>query len=225
MRFILILLVFTLTLVSSDKVALVIGNKNYINQTGLKNPITDAQLIRDLLKGKNGMGFDVIEAYDLNLGDLEKKLDQFSRKAQKAKIAVIYYAGHGIGIGGENYLIPLNTRGLSKRNLTRKLLSVNELQEVVAQANGFGLVLFDACRNSFFNGSIEGLASRSSRALVQPSVKQPNVLVSFSTQPNTIAKDDVNNGNHSPYVMALNQYLKDNRDIRQVMGSVAMALS
>jgi len=82
-------------------------------------------------------------------------------------------------------------------------------------------VLFDACRNSFFSGAISGLSSgRTSRALVQPTVTRANVLVSFSTQAGTKAEDDVNGGEHSPYAIALSENLKNNRDIRLVMGSI-----
>ncbi len=218
MKFFIFLLLFSFSLLANDKIALVIGNKNYTNQTGLKNPIKDAQLIRDTLKG---MHFEVLEAYNKDLADLGKKLDSFIAKAQNAKIAVVYYAGHGIGVGSKNYLIPLGATNLSVDNLGRKLMSVDELKGAVSNANGFGVVLFDACRNSFFSGTISGISSgRASRALVQPTVTRANVLVSFSTQAGTKAKDDVNNGNHSPYAIALSENLKNNRDIRLVMGSI-----
>ncbi len=218
MRFFIFLLLFSFSLLANDKVALVIGNKNYSNQTGLKNPIKDAQLIRDTLEG---MGFEVLEAYNKDLDDLGKKLDSFIAKAQNAKIAVVYYAGHGIGVGSKNYLIPLGATNLSVDNLGRKLMSVDELKGAVAKAQGFGVVLFDACRNSFFSGTISGISSgRASRALVQPTVTRANVLVSFSTQAGTKAEDDVNGGEHSPYAIALSEKLQTNMDIRQLMGSI-----
>jgi len=218
MRLIILTLLLSLSLFATDKIALVIGNKNYTNQTGLKNPIKDAKLIRDTL---HNMDFEVVEAYNTNLNGLGDKLDEFVSKARNAKVAVVYYAGHGIGVGNRNYLIPLGATHLTKSNLSRKLLSVDELKEAVANANGFGVVLFDACRNSFFSGSIAGLSSgRASRALVQPTVTRANVLVSFSTQAGTKAEDDVNGGEHSPYAIALSENLKNNRDIRLVMGSI-----
>jgi len=220
MKKLLVLLVMFTLLSASDKVALVIGNKSYINQTGLKNPIRDAKLIRDTL---HDMGFEVVEAYDKNLNDLSTKLDVFIGKARNAKIAVVYYAGHGIGVGSRNYLIPLGSANLSVDNLGRKLMSVNELKGAVAKASAFGVVFFDACRNSLFSGSISGLTNRGNRALVQPTVSTTqNILVSFSTQAGKLAKDDVNNGDHSPYAMALSENLLSNSniDIRRMMGSV-----
>jgi hypothetical protein len=219
MRLIILTLLLTLNLFAKDKIALVIGNKNYTNHTGLNNPIKDAKLIRDTLES---MGFEVLEAYNKNLNGLSDKLDVFIGKARNAKIAVVYYAGHGIGVGTNNYMIPIGSANLSVDNLGRKLMSVNELKGAVAKASGFGVVLFDACRNSFFSGTISGLSSgRTSRALIQPTVKRgQNILVSFSTQAGTIAKDDVNNGNHSPYALALRDNLKSNNDIRLVMGGI-----
>ena len=220
MRLIILTLLLTLSLLAKDKIALVIGNKNYTNHTGLNNPIKDAKLIRDTLQG---MGFEVVEAYNKDLNDLSTKLDAFIGKAKNAKIAVVYYAGHGIGVGVNNYLIPLGSSNLSVDNLGRKLMSVNELKGAVAKASGFGVVFFDACRNSLFSGSISGLANRGSRALVQPTVSTTqNILVSFSTQAGKLAKDDVNNGNHSPYALALSESLLSNSniDIRRMMGSV-----
>ena len=219
MRFILLSLLTIIILTANDKVAMVIGNKNYTNQTGLQNPISDARLIRDTLKGMN---FEVMEVYNKNLNTLSDQLDDFITKARGAKVAVIYYAGHGIGVGRNNYLIPIGASNLSVDNLGRKLMSLNELKGAVAKANGFGVVFFDACRNSFFSGQIQGLGSgRGSRALVQPTVRRgQNILVSFSTQAGKIAKDDVDSGNHSPYALALSENLNSSKDIRLVMGSV-----
>jgi len=144
MRWLIILIMFMGLANAYEKVALVIGNKNYTNQTGLNNPIRDAKLIRDTLRDMN---FEVLEAYDKDLDALGDRLDSFIAKAKNAKIAVVYYAGHGIGVGNTNYLIPLGTTKLSVDNLNRKLMSVNELKGAVANARGFGVVLFDACRN------------------------------------------------------------------------------
>ncbi|CAA6801455.1 MAG: Caspase (Peptidase) [uncultured Sulfurovum sp.] len=218
MRFIILTLLLSLSLLAKEKVALVIGNKNYTNQTGLKNPIRDAELLRDTL---DDLGFRVIEVYDANVDTISDKLAEFASQASRAKVAVVYYAGHGVGVDGKNYLIPLQATNLSRATLPKKLISLDELKEAVSSSQGFGVVFFDACRNSFFSGQIRGLsANRSSRALVQPQANSKNILVSFSTQAGQLAKDDVNNGRHSPYALALSEKLKLKKDIRLVMGGV-----
>ena len=217
MRLFLILLL-PLYLLSYSKVALVIGNKSYSSQTVLQNPIKDAKMIRDRLQA---MDFEVLKVYDGDMEAIDKKLIEFGRMAKKAEVAVIFYAGHGIGYGGKNYLIPINTQDLSIDNIQRKLVGVSELQKKVAKASSFGVVFFDACRSAYFTDAIEGINSRgNSRALVPPTVSsRSNILVSFSTQAGTIAKDDVG-GEHSPYAIALDEKLELSKDIRLVVGSV-----
>ena len=201
-----------------EKVALVIGNKNYTNQTGLNNPIRDAKLIKQSLEA---IDFKVYEIYDAKLGNLGSEIDAFMLKAKKARVALVYYAGHGVGVNGKNYLIPLNSYGLSVDNLGRKLISVEELKGAVAEAQHFGVVFFDACRSSFFRGNIAGLQnSRASRALVPPKATKKNILVSFSTQAGAIAKDDVDGSRYGPYALALSRNLNQKKDIRRLMGSV-----
>ena len=218
MRLIILTLLLSLSLLAKEKVALVIGNKNYTNQTGLKNPIRDAQLLRDTL---DDLGFRVIEVYDANVDTISNKLAEFASQASRAKVAVVYYAGHGVGVDGKNYLIPLQATNLSRATLPKKLISLDELKEAVSSSQGFGVVFFDACRNSFFSGQIKGLSgNRSSRALVPPQASSKNILVSFSTQAGQLAKDDVKHGRHSPYAIALSEKLKLKKDIRLVMGGV-----
>ncbi|MEA1953789.1 MAG: caspase family protein [Campylobacterota bacterium] len=187
MRYLFLCIMVIVTLEAQSKVALVIGNQNYSSQTQLKNPISDAKLIKKTLESLN---FKVLEVYDVDMDKLDRQISKFSTEAKKADVAVLFYAGHGIGVDGKNYAIPIDTHNLSKENLPRKLISLNELQTTVAKASKFGVVFFDACRNS------------------------------FSTQAGTLAKDDVDGSKHSPYAIALLEKLKLQKDIRLVMGSV-----
>ncbi|HHS92511.1 MAG TPA: hypothetical protein ENK82_04135, partial [Campylobacterales bacterium] len=97
MRFIILTLLLSLSLLAKEKVALVIGNQNYNNQTGLNNPISDAKLIKQSLEK---IDFKVYEVYDANLRTLGSGIDDFISEAKQAEVALIYYAGHGIGVQG-----------------------------------------------------------------------------------------------------------------------------
>src|SRR5689334_604591 len=89
---------------AGERVALVIGNSSYQNVVALKNPGPDAAAMADMLRKG---GFDVVEtANDLTLAAMRRTLRSFSRTAEAADVAVVYYAGHGIEINGTNYLIP-----------------------------------------------------------------------------------------------------------------------
>ena len=107
MRFLLLLCFFiTSILFSQDKrLALVIGNSNYDSLVDLKNPVNDAKLIAKTL---DSLGFDVIQAYDLDFNSFYQKIEEFADKRKKYDVGFFYYAGHGLQIEGDNYLLPIN---------------------------------------------------------------------------------------------------------------------
>lgn len=89
---------------ATRRVALVLGNSAYQNAVRLPNPVNDATAVAATLKTA---GFDVVDSrQDLKVADMRRALREFADQARDSDVAVIYYAGHGIEIGGTNYLIP-----------------------------------------------------------------------------------------------------------------------
>ncbi len=89
---------------AEKRVALVIGNSAYQNAPQLPNPAKDAAAVSDMLRKAR---FDVVESVrDANNQDMRRVLREFSDKSQNADVAVVYFAGHGIEVDGQNYLIP-----------------------------------------------------------------------------------------------------------------------
>jgi uncharacterized caspase-like protein len=89
---------------ADKRVALVIGNSAYQNAPQLDNPSRDASAISDMLRKAK---FDVVETVrDANNQDMRRALREFSDKSQNSDVAVVYFAGHGIEVDGQNYLIP-----------------------------------------------------------------------------------------------------------------------
>src|SRR5438445_708151 len=86
---------------AQDRVALVIGNGKYVHSTTLVNPPNDA---REVAKALREIGFDVAEGRDLDRTSMERQLRDFLRKAASAKVALLFYAGHGLQVDGRNYL-------------------------------------------------------------------------------------------------------------------------
>jgi uncharacterized caspase-like protein len=86
-------------------VALVIGNGNYAHLPKLANPVNDAKAIKGML---DSLGFETGLADDRDLAALKADLDEFAGKAKTADVAVLYYAGHGIEAGDENFLVPVD---------------------------------------------------------------------------------------------------------------------
>jgi len=201
---------------AAERVALVMGNNNY-TQRPLKNPVNDARAIGKTL---DDMGFDVVSAYNVNRDGIEDALVRFGKKAEQAKIAVVYYAGHAIQVDGQNFLIPTNTPVNHRRDL-RKLINLNELISEAQQARGLGLVILDACRDNPFGANLSQNLGRSigGRGLARVEDTPSNILVAFATKENAIAADG--NNKHSPYTQALLTYLpKYNLEIRLLFGKV-----
>ena len=95
------------------RIALVIGNGAYAHVTALPNPPNDA---RAIAKSLRDIGFEVTEGIDLDRAAMQKTTRDFLRDAAGAKIAVVYYAGHGVQIDGRNYLVPVDVE-LKRRHL------------------------------------------------------------------------------------------------------------
>ena len=85
------------------RVALVIGNSNYRYATQLSNPANDAA---DIARALTKLGFDVVEGRDLDKRAMEDKIREFGRKLERADLALLFYAGHGMQVAGKNYLGP-----------------------------------------------------------------------------------------------------------------------
>ena len=86
---------------AQDRVALVIGNGRYQNATLLPNPANDARAVAKALRD---IGFDVTEGVDLDRTGMERCIRDFLRKAMSARLALLFYAGHGMQVDGKNYL-------------------------------------------------------------------------------------------------------------------------
>ncbi len=180
------LLFISNTVIAGSRIALVIGNNNY-DQRPLDNPVNDARALSKVLRN---LDFNVLEATNTNRNELEDVLSQFGEAAEKADIALAYYAGHGIQVDGKNYLIPIDV-SLKKRRDLRKLLNLDDLVYEAQQADNLGLVIVDACRDNPFADQLAGTLGRSlvGRGLARVESAANNVMIAFATkQPSTISR-------------------------------------
>src|SRR5262249_48078083 len=110
-RFVIWLLAFALlgapAANAEKRVALVIGNSAYQNAAELKNSRNDAS---DMAKALRRLGFDLLDGLDLDKRSMERTIREFGIKLSGADLAFFYYAGHGVAIGGQNYLVPTDAR-------------------------------------------------------------------------------------------------------------------
>lgn len=178
-----------------QRVALVIGNSNYQNAPQLANPDNDAQSMAQFL---NSAGFEVVSATDLGQNDMLRVVQDFSAKVSARgpnTVAMVYYAGHGVQLAGENYLVPVDAKVSSQTELVNnsvRLVDVMSTLETIPSR--MRIVILDACRNNPFpsvNDAGRGLAI----------VDAPNgSIVGYSTAPGAEALDGT--GGHSPYTQA-----------------------
>src|SRR5438477_1565097 len=185
-----------------QRVALVIGNSKYQSAPPLPNPDNDAQSMAQFL---NSAGFEVVEATDLTHSDMIKVVQDFSSRVAARgpnAVAMIYYAGHGVQLAGENYLVPVDAKISSPSDLAANSIRlVDVMATLEAIPSRMRIVVLDACRNNPFptiNDAGRGLAI----------VDAPNgSIVGYSTAPGTEALDG--SGGHSPYTSAFLQLARE----------------
>ena len=139
--------------VAPRKVALIIGNGTYSNAEKLDNPPRDARLMADTFRN---LGFHVVTlANDLTRDKFFAALRQFGAEAEKADWAVVYYAGHGMEIGGVNYLIPVDAKLIADNDAETQAVALEQVIAAVSGARKMRLVLLDACRNNPFETKMQ----------------------------------------------------------------------
>jgi len=182
------------------RVALVIGNGAYANFGKLPNPGNDAKAIEATL---NNLGFKTVSLLDLPREKLLDALKTFAREAEKADWALIYFAGHGLELGGINYLIPTDAKLASDRDASYEAVELQKVLDAVGGAKKIALVILDACRdNPFAKTMTRSMASTRSigRGLAQIE-PEGATLVAYAAKHGQVAQDG--EGKNSPFVTAL----------------------
>ncbi|EPX80314.1 caspase family protein [Litoreibacter arenae] len=189
---------------ADKRIALIIGNAAYKNVPELKNPRNDSQ---DLAAALEQVGFEVLLHTDLTQGSMLDTLRGFRRRATEADVALIYFAGHGIEIDRENYLLPVDAVLETDSDINFEAVKLETMIFAASGADRLSMVIVDACRNNPFATSIKRTNPNRSigRGLtaVEPS---KNTLVAYAAKEGTTAADG--NGRNSPYADALISSLK-----------------
>jgi formylglycine-generating enzyme required for sulfatase activity len=178
---------------ASKRIALVIGNGNYQhsdNLPKLANPTHDAE---DIAAALRGFGFEVIEKRDVSLEGMSDAIIEFSRKLVDSDAALFYFAGHGLQVKGQNYIIPIDARIETVAQVPFKSINVNlildEMENGKSRAN---IVMLDACRNNPISGKFR---SGGMRGLAVPTSQPKGTVIVYATDPgNTAADGDGRNG-------------------------------
>jgi hypothetical protein len=189
---------------AQTKVALVIGNGAYQNVPALANPPHDGT---DIATAFQRLGYSVRLVTDANYDDMRRAIRDFTPKASDAEIAVVFFAGHGMEVGGENWLIPVDAELTSDLATEQEAVSLRTVMLMVSTASKLGLVVLDACRNNPFLAKMK--RSVTARAVTRGlSAVEPanNVLVAYAAKDGTTAADG--RGRNSPFTTALLRHLE-----------------
>jgi hypothetical protein len=185
---------------AEGRIALVIGQSAYRAVTPLPNPANDAKAIAQLL---GDAGFEVLAAADLSQNELREKVGDFAaRIAAKGPdtTALVFYAGHGLQIDGENFLVPVDIDPKREADIPLQAVRLNDiLNTLTSVPSKARIILLDACRNNPFPG-INKTAGHG-LAIVDAKVGAAGTFVSYSTSPGAEAEDG--SGADSPYTTAL----------------------
>jgi TPR repeat protein len=175
------------------RTALVVGNSKYTSNP-LANPGNDAEAIA---KALTSVGFSVTKLVDADAAAFRRAVVAFGRKLRTTEgVGLFYYAGHGVQIDGENYLIPVAADIQQARDAIAEGVSLGEvLRTMDSAANRINIVVLDACRNNPY-----GSGTRGAQGLA-PVSAPAGTLIAFSTAPGTVALDG--DGGRSPYSAAL----------------------
>jgi hypothetical protein len=192
----------TTAAVYGRRIALVIGNSSYKNVPALTNPRNDATSIADAFRRT---GFTTVDLQlDLGRDRLISALRNFAQQAEAADWAVVYYAGHGMEVGGMNYVIPVDAKIAQDRDISFEAVPLDQVLNATERAKQLHLVILDACRDNPFASQMKrtlAVASRSvSRGLaaVEPDA---GTLVVFSAKDGETSLDG--DGINSPFATAL----------------------
>ena len=225
---------------TGKRVALIVGNSNYRSIERLANPANDARLVAQSLAG---LGFELIgngPQLDLDKAAFEAALEGFRAAAAGSEIALFYYAGHGVQIGGVNWLVPVSAAVRSEADVASQMIDANRvLTHMKAARAALNVVILDACRNNPFldppaDAPVAGrqlgtpappaggtaVLTRAAGGLGRMDAPD-NTVISYATQPGNVALDG-KDGN-SPYSRSFAAaVLKPGREVRQTLNDVGV---
>ena len=177
---------------AEPRTALVIGNGAY-GDAPLRNPVNDA---RDVAAKLRELGFQVIERFDADRQAMRQALREFEQQLRQQRgVGLFYYAGHGVQLKGQNYLIPIGVDIRQEFEIPDEGVDADAVLRAMESAgNGLNIVILDACRNNPF---ARGLGNQGLARMDGP----VGTFIAYATAPGSISKDGT--GRNSPYTQNL----------------------
>jgi len=205
-------------------VALIIGQSEYRHIDALPNPANDA---RDMSKLLTDLGFDARMVTDRDTAKLRRDLERFEEDAEGADVALVYYSGHGIEAGGDNWLVPVDADLSSLGDAGERLVSLSAVIDRLKTKTAVTIVLLDACRTNPFPADamvraspgaapapvgatglalVRGMKLFSAGKTPEPASDNLGIVIGYAAEPGEPALDG-DAGTNSPYASALMRHL------------------
>lgn len=188
------------------RVALVIGNAAYKHAPALANPANDAKAVAAAL---DRLGFEVVSGFDLGNADLRKTVRSFADKLAGADVALFFYAGHGLQVSGENYLIPVDAAIQTEADLDFNAVKMDLVSRQMDRETKVKIVMLDACRDNPFEKQLSRSMGKTRSAALKKGLAEIGTagsIIAFATDPGDVALDG--DGKHSPFTEALLRHIE-----------------
>jgi hypothetical protein len=192
---------------AESRVALVIGNGAYKHAPPLANPQNDASAISASLKAR---GFEVVEAINVSKAGMDGVMKTFVDKLAEADVALLFYAGHGLQVGLQNYLVPVDAKLERERDVEFEAVKLEFiLRQMELNRDGkTSIVILDACRDNPLARNLARSMGTRSTSIGRGLATAPaglGTFIAYATQPGNVALDG--NGSNSPFTSALLKHM------------------
>lgn len=191
------------------RVALVIGNSAYRHATELANPKNDAV---DMAEALRNLSFQVVAGFDLDKVAMDRTIREFANVLEHTDVALFFYAGHGLQVGGINYLVPVDAQLSTSAALDWEMVRLDLIQRTMEREVKANIIFLDACRdNPLARNLARAMGTRSGDIGRGLAAAESGIgtLISFSTQPGNVALDGT--GRNSPFAGALVRQIANSR--------------
>lgn len=187
---------------SEKRIALVIGNADYVHGNTLNNPVNDAKAFSAALKE---LGFTVLSFLDADQKTMKRAMDEFGEKLPDYNVGLFYFAGHGLQVNGINYLVPVDANLRVAQDVDYDCVDVGRLLgKMDAAGTVTNIVILDACRDNPFERSWSGRSGGKGSGLAFMTAPSGSIIA-YATSPGKTASDGA--GKNGLFTEALLQYI------------------
>ncbi len=193
---------------AADRIALVVGANDYTDAPALKNAVADSQLVAKTLEET---GFKVITLENASIKDFHRGLENMKRLSGSAGVGIVYFAGHGVEVDGQNYLLPVDAKLEDPEDLRYQTISLKSVLEDMSASRIIAkVVILDCCRDNPLRGR-SWITTRSSKGglglgKIYDTDLPESSLILYSAAPGQVALDGTES--NSPFTLALTSRLK-----------------